>query len=328
MFERSQTGEIAKQRGAAGLLAGLLAGAVLLGGCDDHEPAMARGDRLWAEADIDGALAEYRLAASQSGDDVEVLRRVAHGFARTGQAVRAREAYDQLLAQAPEYTDQAVFDYIDLARQRLERRDRYGMAEAVEAALVLRPELSVPDLAEPLARFYAENGEPERALVYFQRALYYASPEEAPPLLFAIGQAQVGQGNCREAMGYFEAYVRRAPRGSLVNSARFHWGQCAFERGRELVRTEEGNRREALELFTMVNDLGVPEHLQDESWFERGEILFTLGRYAEALEAYRKVLELNPARTGHLVDRALRGIERIRFRDADTIRWRDGGGDG
>lgn len=285
----------------------------ILPACTDHEPAMARGDRFWAEEDYEKALAEYRLAASQSRGDVDALRRVAHGFARTGNLIRARESYDQLLERAPEYTDQAVFDYMEMARERMKRQDRYGMAEAVEAALALRPELSLPDLAEPLARYYADNAQPERALVYFERALAYADPEEDAPLLYEIGRAKERQGNCREAIGYFEAYVRRTPRGEMASSARFHWGRCAFHLGQEA--RNQGMLTQALEMQGTVVRLGMPENVQDQSWFEQGEILFALGRFDEALEAYQRVLDLNPTREGQLVERARRGIDRIRFRD-------------
>ena len=63
----------------------------------------------------------------------------------------------------------------------------------------------------------------------------------------------------------------------------------------------------------MLIDLGVPENLLDEAWFLRGDILYALGRNDEALVAYQRVLDLNPTRSGQLVDRATRQIDIIRF---------------
>ncbi len=70
---------------------------------------------------------------------------------------------------------------------------------------------------------------------------------------------------------------------------------------------------EALAHYGRMIDLGEPENLLDRAWFERGEILYNAGRFDEALEAYRTVLERNPSRTGQLVERAQRRIDEIRF---------------
>jgi tetratricopeptide (TPR) repeat protein len=53
--------------------------------------------------------------------------------------------------------------------------------------------------------------------------------------------------------------------------------------------------------------------VQDQAWFLRGEIHFAIGDRDAALEAYHRVIELNPARTGQLVRRAQRRIDEIRF---------------
>lgn len=282
-----------------------------LGACESPDPALARGDRLWADSNYTGALAEYRLALRQSGGDEAILARVAHAYLQTGQLSRAREAYDQLLGRHPERADQAVYDYLHFARRAAERGDRYGMAGAVEAAQALRPELPLPDLAAALGRYYSDIGDAERALVYYERALTLQSPDSAVRLLYELGLLFESLGGCEEAIGYFEAYGRQAPEGDRANEARWHMGSCAFELARRAH--QEGRPGDALEHVTLVLDLGVPENIQDQAWFEQGEILFVMGRFDEALVAYRKVLELNPARTGQLVERAQRRIDQIRF---------------
>jgi len=282
-----------------------------VGGCESPDPALARGDRLWADSNYTGALAEYRLALRQSGGDEAILARVAHAYIRTGQLSRAREAYDQLLARHPEWADQAVYDYLQFARNAAERGDRYGMAGAVEAAQALRPELPLPDLAAALGRYYSDIGDPQRALVFYERALTLSSPESAVRLLYELGTLFESLSLCEEAIGYFEAYGRQAPDGDRANEARWHMGSCAFELARRAH--QEGRPADALEYVDLVLELGVPENIQDQAWFERGEILFVLGRFDEAHAAYRKVLELNPARTGQLVERAQRRIDQIRF---------------
>ena len=114
--------------------------------CGDPESAMARGDRLWADSSYTEALAEYRLGYQRDGDSDDLLVRVAHGYAVTGELTRARQYYDELLERSPQYTDQAVFDYLTLARRAQARSDRFGMAGAVGQSLIIgRPGVDIVD---------------------------------------------------------------------------------------------------------------------------------------------------------------------------------------
>src|SRR5688500_16257680 len=54
-----------------------------LAACRSSENAVLRGDRYWADSNYTAALAEYRLAARQSGSDPNVSARVAHAYIRS-----------------------------------------------------------------------------------------------------------------------------------------------------------------------------------------------------------------------------------------------------
>ena len=283
-----------------------------LGACRDAETALARGDRLWADSNYVGALAEYRLSYELRRDDDQILARVAHAYARTGQFERARESYDTLLVRAPDYTDQAIFDFLALAHRAQDRADLYGMAGALEAALKLRPGLPIDDMAAPLARYYARTGEAERSRDFFERALSGAPPDSVPTLLFDYAQYQESQGNCREAMELFNAFRSREPVGERADQARFQVGTCAFNLARDAQQAQEFER--ALTYLQIVLDMGVPQNLLDQAWFERGEALLALDRRAEALEAYVRVLEhIRPPGGGQLAQRARQRIDQLRF---------------
>jgi tetratricopeptide (TPR) repeat protein len=279
--------------------------------CQDSEGSITRGDRFWADSNYTSALAEYRLALRHHENEPELLLRVAHAYAETGQLQPARQTYEKLLQRSGEFTDQAVFDYVTLARQSLARGDRYGMASAMEAALALQPGLSVPEFAAPLARYYASTGDAERALAFFERALSRQAPDSAAELELAIATIHEAQGNCREATGYFQDYLRLVPRGQKADEARYHIGNCSLAMARDAHQS--GQLNDALALADTVIALGVPQNAQDQAWFERGEILLALGRNEDALAAYNKVLELNPLRTGQLVERAQKRIDEVRF---------------
>jgi tetratricopeptide (TPR) repeat protein len=282
----------------------------MVAACNDAEPALVRGDRFWADSNFSDALAEYRLAMGQQPTPQNKAR-VAHAYIETGQFERAREIYDELIAQRSDYADQAIFDYVRVARRAAARSDRYSMASAVDAATRLRPGLPLDDLALPLARYYASTGDPPRALDFYERALSVAPADSVPALLFEIAQMHESQGNCAEATGFFRAFLSRTRRHPRTGEAQWHIGNCAWTLGRRAQ--QDGNQIRALDYLNTVIALGVPENLVDDAWFERGEILIQLGNRDEAMSAFLRVLELNRTGNNQLVDRARRRIDQLRF---------------
>lgn len=288
----------------------LLLVAAILPSCSSGEDAITRGDRLWADSSFTEAIAEYRLSYARGGD-TDALRRLAHAYAVTGQFERASEAYETLLADEPESIDQAAYDFVLLAEHARARGDGYGVAKAAEAALALRPGLELRGFTDQLASYYAQGATPEQAIAWYERAIANAPPDSAPPLLFRLGDLLADRGDCGRALPYLRGYLSRDPRGAHVNDARYDIGNCAYEAARNAH--QGGDPERALQQIQTLIDLGVPSNLLDEAWFMRGDILFSLDRRDEALAAYQRVLELNPARTGQLVDRAQRQIDIIRF---------------
>ena len=284
---------------------------LMLAACGTDSTSLVRGDQLWADSAYDRAIAEYRLALRETDGDERVVSRLAHAYAMTGQFDQAHRYYEELLQDAPGYTDQAVYDYMLLAARSRARGDRFGMATAVAAANALRPGLPLGETSTALARYYAQTGDAERAVDFFERALAEAPADSIPTLLFELGSVQESRGNCAEAIGAFNAYRTRAPRGPRADEARWHVGNCSYEVGR--AAQAEDRDADALSAFDTVIRLGVPQNLVDQAWFERGELLLEQGRRDEALEAFYRVLERNPGRSNQLTQRAQRRIDELRF---------------
>ncbi len=284
--------------------------------CGPDSTSIARGDALWADSSYARAIAEYRLALRETNNGEQAVARLAHAYAVTGEFDHARMYYEQLLDDAPEYTDQAVYDYMLLARRARARNDRFGMANAVDAATALRPGLPLGEASSALARYYAQTGDAERAVDFFERALAEAAPDSVAGLLFELGTVQEARGNCPEAIAVFNAYRTRAPRGAQADEARWHVGNCSYAIGR--AAQQDDRPADALRAFDTVIRLGVPQNLVDQAWYERGEILLAQGRRDEALEAYYRVLERNPARSNQLTQRAQRRIDELRFGNTGT----------
>jgi tetratricopeptide (TPR) repeat protein len=276
--------------------------------CSESDDSLGRGDRYWADSNYVAALGEYRLAARQHAT-TETDARVAHAYIMTGQLERARRAYDQLVKADPATIDQAIFDFVWLARQSLQRGDRYGAARAAEAALALRPDLSIPEMALTLARYYGTIGDSERAIGFYRRALESADPAVHVSLLYETASLSERSGDCMRALPWFEAFVERSANDDSVMEARYRMGTCGLERGRQA--REAGQAREALDLLAVTLNLGAPQNLLDQAWFERGEALMSLGRQAEAAQAFERVLELSPAGRTQLSARARRRLDEI-----------------
>ena len=269
---------------------------------------MLRGDRYWADSNYVAALAEYRLAARQGGR-AEADARVAHAYIMTGQLDRARARYDQIAKQDPVYQDQAVFDYVWLARSSLQRGDRYGAARAAEAALQLRPGLEMPELAVTLARHYATIGDANRALQFYHRAISSGDYSAHVGLLYEIASLTERNGDCDAALPYFRSFIQQSASSDSVTEARWRMGTCGLERGRQL--REAGEPEKALALLQITLDLGAPQNLLDQAWFERGEALVALARPDEAQLAFERVLELSPVQSP-LAARARRRLGELR----------------
>ncbi|MGQ0814198.1 MAG: tetratricopeptide repeat protein [Gemmatimonadota bacterium] len=270
---------------------------------------MLRGDRYWADSNYIAALAEYRLATRQGGT-IEADARVAHAYIMTGELERARSAYAALIKADASKLDQAVYDYVWLARSSLQRGDRYGAARAAEAALELRPELAIPEMALTLARHYATIGDTERALQFYRRALGRADAGSRTALLYESASLSERNGDCVAALPYFEAFSEQSSNADSVTEARWRMGTCGLERGRQL--REAGEPERALELLAVTLELGAPQNRLDQAWFERGEALVALGRSEEAAAAFERVLDLSAAGRTQLAIRAQRRLDEIR----------------
>lgn len=265
---------------------------LLFTACRSSEDAVLRGDRYWADSNYTAALAEYRLAARQSNNDPAIQARVAHAYLATGQFERGRREYNQLLQAAPGYTDQAIFDYLAMARTSMARGDRFGTARAAEAALALRPGLDLDAMSMALARHYASVGDVDRALEFYNRALGRAGAGNSA-LLFELASLIEQNGKCVDALPYFSAFIDQTASRDSATEARWRMGTCGFERGRQALA--EGNPGRAIELLDVTLEAGAPPHLLEQAWLERGEALLALGRVEEARAAFERVLELSPA---------------------------------
>jgi tetratricopeptide (TPR) repeat protein len=277
---------------------------------NSEEGALIRGDEAFARGDVTEALAEYRLALRHAGDDVAVLTRAAHAFARAGRIDEARDLYMSAVARDPDVADLAASDLLRVAKRATERRDGTAAAAAVEAALQVKPGVSITGLALPLARHFTMLGQHSRALPYFQMALQEG--ESDPQVLFEMALTHSELGDCRRAVVFLEQ-VRPRVGTTRRSEVDWHMGNCSYELGMEALMA--GDRGEALELFQATIRVGQPRARLGQAWYEVGEILAAQGRCDEAVDALQRV-QREDLSGGALVQRAQERVDQIRFRRA------------
>ena len=186
--------------------------AVWLAGCGDEGPdtAVGRGDRLLAAGEVEAAIAEYKLALRQEGRQPEILLRLGHAYASEGDVEATLDHVRPLLASGEELQFQVVAELSEAARVARERGSPDNMARAMEPVLELGLGLVPSDLHLPLARYYAELSDWNRALPLYVAVLEGEDPPEEALLETARAFQEVG--GCREALGYFERFIENAGR--------------------------------------------------------------------------------------------------------------------
>lgn len=290
----------------------VLVAALLTAGCGDAaQDSLRRGDRLLAEQRLEAAVAEYRLARRQAGAQPQILLRLGHAYALLGDVDASLRHYDSLLVRDSSYRYQAASDLSWAARRALERDAPENMVRALEPVVDWSMGLIPPDLRLALARHYWEDGEYARALPLFLSVLQ--TSEDVPPLVYyETARAYEELSGCSESLELFETFLSRGGSGAPeYQSARWHYGNCLFRAAEE--DRAAGRPQAALTKLERMVELGVPQTLLERAHFYRGEMLLALGEPEEALAAYRRVLDLNPTRSGFLVRQAEQRIRDIRF---------------
>jgi tetratricopeptide (TPR) repeat protein len=294
-------------------LAGTLLVLANVGGCtplNEEGSSILRGDQAFANGDIEEALAEYRLALRQGASDAATYARVAHAYVALKRIDEAREHYRLAVEQDSTLTDQALSDFVHLAREENRIGDRFGMVSAVETAIEFRPGVSFEDLVLPLAQHYSDVGEYGRALPFYQKVLSAIDPDSLPRILFEAAVAYDEVGDCETAVIYYEEYREYLPRQRRTE---VHWrlGHCSFELAQASLNA--GDQEEALRHLDTLLEIGEPRNRLARGYFMKGEILGRRGECEAAIEAFEEVSVMDPSGSSAVVDSAELRIDQIRF---------------
>ncbi|MEX1258723.1 MAG: tetratricopeptide repeat protein [Gemmatimonadota bacterium] len=291
----------------------LLLGAIPLvacGGSGSEEGAMRRGDQAFARGDLPEALAEYRLGLRQGDRTVELLVRAAHAYARSGRIEEARAHYAEAVALDSAVANLAASDLLRVAGEAVARDDGIAAATAYEAAMEIRPGVSLSGVALPLARHFARRGQYGQAVPFFEKAVLEAA--SSPDVVYEMARAHRELGDCERALIFFEQ-ARNGLRRDLLSELDYYVGDCSTELAR--AAQMNGDTEEALRMYQNTISIGEPRRNVAPAWFEIAEILAARGECAAAVRAFENVIEVlrQDQATGALWDRARDRIDQIRF---------------
>jgi tetratricopeptide (TPR) repeat protein len=235
-----------------------------------------------------------------------LLARTAHAYTATGRIADAIEHYREAVAIDSTFANLAATDLLKFARAAMQGDDGLQASEAVAAAMVLKPGVSLDGIALPLARHLVRTGRYTRALPFFEQAA--SETDNSPEVLYELALAYDEAGQCASALALFERAWRRL---SVAQRADADWrtGTCSIRLGAEALA--EGDLDRALAYFQATVQLGEPRGQVPEAWFRLGEIFVLKEDCAAALGAFEQVLEADPS--PNLRQRAEDQIERLRF---------------
>ena len=223
-----------------------------------------------------------------------------------------REAYSSLLKLSPDDRNRIALDYFRLGIHFHEAEDEVQMARAFESLFEVDSTYNIGEYYYYLADYYHEQADFDRAITCYTRALTFRPEHErVEEATYRLALSDEKVGNYRDALVFYEQYLRKFPNGPDIQAVAWHLGLCGFHVARQ--EFDEGHLREALEYVEIPVRSGQPQVNQDDAWYLMGEIYRGLDRPDSALVAYRKVLDLNPSRTGRLVSLTQQRIRDIKF---------------
>ncbi|WP_299024386.1 tetratricopeptide repeat protein [uncultured Thermanaerothrix sp.] len=181
------------------------------------------------------ALGEALTSAAHQPGDVAALMRVGQVLGQSSEWDLAREAFEQVVVQAPEYAEGWVL--LSEARQQL---GQSGLEE-LEMAYRLAPDAAAVRAAWGL--YWRRAGQPERALPFYQ-ALARQFPED-PRWQMEMAETYAAMGDVALAVNYYDWAVALAPQDALVWR---YYARFALAYGLDLETYALPAARKALEL--------------------------------------------------------------------------------
>jgi tetratricopeptide (TPR) repeat protein len=291
----------------------LLSIVVILIACNTTNSLLKKADQNFNVGKYNDAILNLKTILKKQPEHTEALLKLGTNYAYLGNIDNAVHYMSIILEQDSAYIPQVTKAYWQAAKINQENKRIDLALKSLKEILELDPAYNFSDMTFLLADSLFVEKDYRRALQVYQKEVEKDSLNPSLQRSWALFQL----GLCQENLGYLDDAVRTFrimaedyPRDPNLAKAFWHQSQCAYQIAEKLL--DENKLGEALEMARLVNRNGLPENIQDKAWFLQGEIFLQLGDLVNAEIAYLKVLDLNPYRTGRLVERAAQRIREVR----------------
>lgn len=252
-----------------------------------------RGDRYYKNGYYDDSLAEYLMAQKTRGITTSLLRKIGKVYVMKGDFFQAKKYYDLYFNASNSRPDgEVVLDYLQIAVERAGAGDTTTMVHALEEILQIDPAYGLGKYFFDLGEYYFQQAEYSKAISYFLRGLPLKVNEEGKALfLYHLALSYEKLEDYSNAFLYFDQFINLYPNSPQADQARWHRGSCCYPLAQELFAN--GDADGALYYLNEIISGGQPQHIVDDAYLLRGDILLSQARQGEARQAYSDVLKLN-----------------------------------
>jgi len=273
--------------------------------CANTEERINSARLFMKDWNYDRALTE--LISFRKDKNAEIQYLLGYCYLKKNEFSEATRYFGQSLAISEFFKDSIVDAYNTLAQNALR-------IDEPERALYLYGEVAklVPsyDQANNLllvGDLHFEKGNYPAALEAYTRAFDIDSTSDIaqkvmPRFITSLKECNMLERAFELATRQYEA-LKTAANLLLVSEIRFAIGTQLFKEGRI------DSARMYFEMIIANND---PKSLIDDAYFYLGEIYYQQSNYPAALEAYKKVLRLNPYEKGDIIIKTKKRIDEIK----------------
>ncbi len=273
--------------------------------CANTEERIYSARQFMKDWNYDRALTELISFRKEKNAEIQYL--LGYCYLRKNEFGEAGHYFSQSLAISEFFKDSIIDVYNTLAQNalRIDEPERalflYGeAAKLVPAYDQASNLLLVGDL-------HYERGNYPAALEAYMRAFEIDSTSEAaqkmmPRFITSLKECNMLERAFELATRQYEA-LKTAANLLLVSEIRFALGTKLFAEGRG------DSARIYFEMIIANND---PKSLIDDAYFYLGEIFFQQNNFTAALDAYKKVLRLNPYEKGDIIVKTKERIDEIK----------------
>jgi len=252
-----------------------------------------RGDRYYKNGYYDDSLAEYLMAEKTKGVTANLLRKIGKVYVMKGDFFQAKRYFDRYFSAHDSEPDaEVLLDYLQIAVERGRAGDTTTMVHALEEILQIDPSYSLGRYFFDLGEFYYHQADYRKAIAYYLRGIpLHGKLNNKAQHFFYLAESYEKLEDYFNAFLYFDQFVILYPDHPEVEQARWHRGSCCYPLAREMF--DQGDIEQSFYYIDQIISSGQPQHLVDDVYFLKGEILLADKRPDEAKQAFRQVLKLN-----------------------------------